>query len=170
MGYEGLRLASGRSTRLAEFYERQGLVKQDGVLVTTAEAKTRSPAASKSKPTSPSASSGYDVQRAATNARVAERRRWEAVMLSGAAKGRELCAAAMLSSENSSADVILAKLVKMPTDAERAQKAAAEKQARAAATWDRAIADVFGTEDRPESRGHNHGWAGIHDDIRNRRA
>lgn len=142
------RRSEDRTKRLAAFYAAKGLVRtESGVLVTASEAKASGvgPArvAAKTGHKAPSNAAGIDLQRAEARARLSERRRWEAVMLSDVAKGREEIAAAMLAGGDESAETIRAKLASMPTDAERAARAARVRENAASAVWDKAIAAIY---------------------------
>lgn len=133
MAYEGLRLNGERQRR-----EGGKTTSYDRSPARLAAFTSRAPDMPKAS-VSTEAQVAYQVQAAHTQGRNAERTRWETVMLSSTAKGRERAAAAMLAVSNDSAEKILGRLAAMPTSAERARHHASARQAAAEAVWDRAM-------------------------------
>ena len=141
MAYEGLKLASDVSRRLAAQRAKAGLPAACATSTPRAAATTTTPAAS-AHATTPA---WLQVDLALK----AERKRTEDVFASAASRGRERSAVIMITGEpKTSAADIIARLSGLATDAHfagvRSDASGATRQAAAAASWDRAYDRAFG--------------------------
>lgn len=136
MAYEGLKVASDVSRRLAAQRAKAGLPAACATGTPRAAATTTTPAA-RAGATTPA---WFQVDLALK----AERKRIEDVFASAASRGRERSAVIMLTGEpNTSAADIIARLSGLSTDAHfagvRSDAGAAARHAAASAAWDKAV-------------------------------
>ena len=136
MAYEGLKVASDVSRRLAAQRAKAGLPAACATGTPRAAATTTTPAA-RAGATTPA---WFQVDLALK----AERKRIEDVFASAASRGRERSAVIMLTGEpKTSAADIIARLSGLSTDAHfagvRSDASAAARHAAASAAWDKAV-------------------------------
>ena len=146
MAYEGLKVASDVSKRLAAQREKAGLPAACATSTPRAAATTTTPA-TRAGATTPA---WFQVDLALK----AERKRTEDVFASAASRGRERSAVIMLTGEpKTSAADIIARLSGLATDAHfagvRSDASAATRQAAASAAWDRSYDRAFGKSPTP---------------------
>lgn len=115
-----------------------------------------------------------DLSNAAAQALTGECQRWKSVFASEHSKGRErICARLLGHSSRMTAQKIISELATLPTDEQLEQKERTQGQAKITATWEKAhneIAMRMGTQKpSPADPKENHGWAKIHEDIRQAR-